>query len=203
MLPLDEFKDFLPKYLSGPAQQSLFEELKRFPDNIDQRMYLNRALAGAAIYQGDGLCNLLITNLPQEGMRKARAMVLSNSCDISQAETATFPANIFYCPIISLRNYVELISHVQPATNHASHIDAIRKQHVSSMFFLPENPALHEGSIALLDRITSCASTAYALDTLLQERLFTLSNYGFYLLLYKLSVHFTRIRENVDRNALN
>jgi len=41
---------------------------------------------------------------------------------------------------------------------------------------------------------------AVAWDELLRNRLFTLSDYGFYLFLFKLSLHLTRIREGVSRN---
>lgn len=34
-----------------------------------------------------------------------------------------------------------------------------------------------------------------------QKKIFTLSNYGFYMFLVKLSIHFTRVREGVDRLA--
>jgi hypothetical protein len=36
-------------------------------------------------------------------------------------------------------------------------------------------------------------------ESLKQQRIFSLSNYGFYLFLFKLSIHFTRFGEAVDR----
>lgn len=39
MIPFEEIKKYLPQYLSVPSQENLFEELKSFPDNIDQRFY--------------------------------------------------------------------------------------------------------------------------------------------------------------------
>ena len=68
------------------------------------------------------------------------------------------------------------------------------------MFYLPKNSALGEEAIALLDRINNCDLQKLNLDELTGTRLFTLSDYGFYMFLFKLSIHLTRIREGVQRN---
>ena len=86
------------------------------------------------------------------------------------------------------------------ASNPCGHCDAIRKQHNSSMFYLPKNDKLGEDAIATLDRINNCDAQAVDFDELITKRLFTLSDYGFYLFLFKLSLHLTRIREGVSRN---
>ena len=39
-------------------------------------------------------------------------------------------------------------------------------------------------------------------DTLEDQRLFSLSDYGFYMLTFKLSVHFSRIQEKVNRSSI-
>jgi hypothetical protein len=80
------------------------------------------------------------------------------------------------------------------------HISDIRQQRIASMFYLPRIDALGEESVALLDRINNCDLQALNLGELVATRLFTLSDYGFYLFLFKLSIHLTRIRENVARN---
>ena len=54
--------------------------------------------------------------------------------------------------------------------------------------------------LLVLDRINNCDAQAVDLSELVKTRLFTLSDYGFYLFLYKLSLHLTRIREGIARN---
>lgn len=49
------------------------------------------------------------------------------------------------------------------------------------------------------DRINNCDNDAMPRNDLDSRRLYSLSNYGLYLFLFKLSVHLTRIREGVDR----
>ena len=76
MIPFDEIKKYLPQYLSVPSQENLFEELKSFPDNIDQRFYSDLLARHTIIYQGDGLAGILVVNLPDEKVNAAPVMVI-------------------------------------------------------------------------------------------------------------------------------
>ena len=80
-----------------------------------------------------------------------------------------------------------------------SHVESVRRQECSSMFYLPAGMRLQEERIALLDRIVHHRMDQLDTAELLRGRLFTLSDYGFYLFLYKISIHFTRLREAVVR----
>ena len=80
---LEEFKTYLPKYLSAESQHNLFAELKQFPNNIDGRLYTIKLRNDPHIYQGDGLAALWVADLPNETIGVARVMVLSNTCDLA------------------------------------------------------------------------------------------------------------------------
>ena len=67
------------------------------------------------------------------------------------------------------------------------------------MFYLPPGLRLEEEWIALFDKVVNHNANALNFNELLKNRLFTLSDYGFYLFLFKLSIHFTRLREGVVR----
>jgi hypothetical protein len=130
-------------------------------------------------------------------------MVLSNSCDIARDNKRLLGPRILYCPIISFTKYQKLLEtqgNLSDKFDKRDHLSSIRKQRNSSMFYLPMHEKLGEEDIALLDRINNCDAEAIHLEELLANRLFTLSDYGFYLFLFKISVHFTRIREGVARN---
>ena len=199
----EDLKTYLPKYLSDDAQKNLFADLSQFPGNIDGRLYTMRLLNEMTIFQGDGLASLWVADLPNEKIGKARVMVLSNTCDIAPDNKCLLGPRILYCPIISFPKYENLIraqANGLPDFNPSGHCDAIRRQHNSSMFYLPKNDKLGEDAIAMLDRINNCDAQAVDLRDLVTNRLFTLSDYGFYLFLFKLSLHLTRIREGVSRN---
>jgi len=199
----DDFKTHLPDYLTGAAQKELFEQLKQFPENIDARLYTQKLEADATLFQGDGLNSLWVADLPNEKIGLARVMVLSNTCDINPENKRLLGPRILYCPIISFTKYQKLLATegaLSEKVDAKDHFDSIRKQRISSMFYLPSNERLGEEGIALLDRINNCDAQAINLEELFANRLFTLSDYGFYLFLFKISIHFTRIREGVQRN---
>jgi len=60
MIDFEELKLYLPKYLSASSEQNLFENLKDFPDNIDERMYSYKYFEDDIIFQGDGLEGFLV-----------------------------------------------------------------------------------------------------------------------------------------------
>lgn len=197
---LEDFKQYLPKYLSPNGTENLFAELKQFPANIDQRLYTSLLKAEPIIYQGDGLSNLPIVNLPDARIEGKKAMVLSNTCDISPDNPRPIPARMIYCPIISFEKFERMLVASQASVSD-HYLRDIRAQKVSSMFFLPRNDSLGEDAIVLLDRANNCDINQIPSQEIQSRRLFTLSDYGFYLLIFKLSIHFTRIREAVRRTS--
>ncbi len=195
----EEFRTYLPKYLSAEAQERLFKELGQFPANIDSRLYTTKLKDERTVFQGDGLARVWVSNLPDPTVREARVMVLSNTCDIAPENERLIGPRLIYCPIISLPKWEESLRS-QDLIPPAEHLADIRAQKVSTMFYLPKNNALGEEAIALLDRINNCDLQKLNHDELTGTRLFTLSDYGFYMFLFKLSIHLTRIREGVLRN---
>lgn len=198
----EDFKKYLPQYLSADAQTNLFAELEQFPNNIDMRFYTTKLRGEPNIFQGDGLPSLWITDLPDHRMAKARVMVVSNSCDISTQNKRLIGPRLIYCPIISIS---KLMTVLKAASTSASveldgYFDNVRKQRISSMFYLPNLDKLGDEAVVLLDRMNNCDAQSIDIDEMVKTRLFTLSDYGFYLFLFKLSIHLTRIRESVARN---
>ncbi|PKN26727.1 MAG: hypothetical protein CVU64_17190 [Deltaproteobacteria bacterium HGW-Deltaproteobacteria-21] len=201
-MSIDDIKVFLPKYLSPEAEETLFEDLKQFPINIDKRLYTSRFTNTETIFQGDGLEELLFVNLPEPQIGKGNGMVLSNTCDISPENKRFLPPSVVYAPIHKLGKYkAALLEANVKADQVDGHIDSIRKQKVSSVFYLPQGGTLEEESIVFLDRLNSCNVGFLEGRNISKTRLFTLSDYGLYLFLFKLSVHLTRIHEGIERGS--
>jgi hypothetical protein len=206
MIPLEDIKVYLPKYLSEESTTSLFKELSQFPDNIDSRMYSGIAMKeNNEILQGDGLIDLLTINLPNPRIEPQKAIVISNSCDIDPNNERLYASSICYCPIINLQKFQNILK-----SKHSSHnytridqfISEITKQRVSQIFYLPRGEKLDYDGFIFFDKICCCDNAKVKRKDLYNRRLFTLSNYGFYLFLFKLSIHFTRIREVYDREKV-
>lgn len=201
MIDLEDIRLYLPKYLSPDNEEKLLKDLIDFPENIDSRMYEFYDKQESIIYQGDCLNDMLIINLPDTKIKKSKAVILSNTCDIDKENKRKFNSNILYTPIIDLDKYRELLiankKYKEETIN--SHLDEIKKQKITQIFYLPPSSDIPEERIIFFDRICSCDSRYIDRDNVSAIRLFSLSQYGFYLFLYKLSIHFTRIHEGVDR----
>jgi hypothetical protein len=207
MIPFEEVKKYLPQYLSSTAQQELFKDLSQFPYNIDQRIYTSQLSDHENIFQGDGIQNLLYINLPSTDIGQVPGMILSNTCDIDPTNKRFMPLRMVYAPIFNLTKYEQTLikTHVETGKKTIqsinSHISDIRKQYISHIFYLPKGGKLENDSIVFFDRLNNYPSDSIKGQKLPDQRIFTLSDYGFYLFLFKLSVHFTRIRDGVSRST--
>ena len=140
-------------------------------------------------------------NLPSHEVRSTPAMILSNTCDISPSNERLLPSRVVYAPILQLEKYKQLLlcntqKEQQVIDNH---IKSIKNQFISNIFYLPKGINLEHDSIVFLDRLNNCPAGILTEEEIKKKKLFTLSNYGFYIFLIKISIHFTRIREEVDR----
>lgn len=200
----DDFKIYLPKFLSAESDKELFEGLKSFPNNLDSRMYTNYLEDTNIIYQGDGIKDLLVINLPNSDIKPAPSIILSNTCDIDLENERLFSSQVVYAPIFNLRKYQNtLLSKGNKSVEQVtSHIDSIRKQEITQIFYLPKLESRIDESIVFLDRVLNLPNKFIQRQDLKDSRLFTLSNYGAYIFLLKLSIHFTRIKDKIDRKNL-
>jgi hypothetical protein len=199
---LNDLKIFLPKYLSGESEKELFDSLKDFPTNIDQRLYTNYLKSEPIIFQGDGLQNLLAINLPSTETKEVSGMVISNTCDIDLKNKRNFPSQIIYAPIIDIEKYSDSLKQRLPTEKVNGHLEAIRKQYITQIFYLPPFLNKLKESIVFLDRLHNIGNDYYDRSKLDTSRIFTLSDYGNYLFLFKLSLHFTRIQDRVERKSM-
>ena len=201
MMSDEEIKKYLPKYLSAESYEQLLNELKSFPENIDSRLFTS-SLDEKYIYQGDGLLNMPTINLlsPEISKKETSCIVLSNTCDVSPDNKRFFTPAILYAPIITIKKYIDvMIAQKVPDEKIRNHINLLKQQKVTQLLYLPSTENCPE-SIVFLDRIFNVDLKYISQEDISKRRLFSLSNYGFYILLFKLSVHFSRIQEKVDRN---
>lgn len=207
MIEFEDLKKYLPQYLSEESLKVLFKELDGFPNNFDKRVYTTRLNSERNIFQGDGISELPYLHLPSPEIKPLLAMVLSNTCDLDQTNNRLAQLRMVYAPIINLNKYENILlkEHVYTGKKTPesinSHISDIKNQYVSHIFFLPKGGTLEEDSIVFLDRVNNCPSNLIDSESIISRRLFTLSDYGFYVFLFKISIHFTRIREGVPRTA--
>jgi hypothetical protein len=201
-ISLEEIRKFLPTFLSQDSEDAFLDEIKNFLRQAENRPFYSEALRDRDfIFQGDGIEDLLIINLPNTTTNPGLGMVLSNSCDINPKNERLFEASLCYTPIISLPRYLDALKRHFHATRVAEHERDIRRQAITQIFFLPKGGKLGNDAIVFLDRIISMPNQNIDRNSLPGRRIFTLGDFGAWLFTLKLSIHFCRIRDKVDRRA--
>lgn len=194
-LSAENLSKFLPYYLTEERKKGLLEALK----NVPSRRYYAK-IPDPEPLQGDGWRALQVRRF-EDGTRDGiKGIVLTNSCDIAGGNQRLSPVHLNFSPIISLDRYLDLLRasgvSEQRTTQHASDV---RAQLVTHLFYLPADACIGPDHIAFLHDIHSIPMSAFARDSE-KSRLFSLSDIGFYLFAFKLSVHFCRLHENIDRS---
>jgi len=186
---------FLPKYLSPEQHRQLYKELQAFPANTNY--YTQKPELRDELLQGDGWTGLVAINFKTKESKPISGVIISNSCDVSTDNERALPVNILFAPIIRLTRYEKLLRQGMESHRAKSVVGDIRRQRVTSLIYLPSFSNVIEESIVPLDDIHS-----HPLDDFVQQersKIFTLSQYGFYIFLLKLSIHFSRFQEDVVR----
>lgn len=203
-MSIDDIKIYLPKYLSAESEKELFNGLKDFPSNLDERLYTTYLKDSNIIYQGDGIKDMLVVNLPETEIKPAPSIILSNTCDIDMQNKRNFPSQIVYAPIFNLEKYKKSLLNNSTKTQEQinNHINTIKRQEITQIFYLPKFSNELAESIVFLDRVNNFPSNLFKRNNISIKRIFTLSDYGAYLFLLKLSIHFTRIQDKVERKSV-
>lgn len=197
----ENLKDQIPYYLtSAPAQKELVANLEAILSGAQTGYYLN-ATQDSYIderLQGDGWRGLPLFSYSSGEKKEVRGILLSNTCDVSPGNERTLPPKLVFAPIVRLSAIeARFAAKGISAEQIAGKVKAIKEQIATSIFYLPAGGPLEEEYVALLDDVHSVPVAAH--ENADKEKLFTLSMAGFYLFVFKLSVHFCRLQENVDR----
>ena len=122
--------------------------------------------------------------------RSVQGLVISNSCYVDPNNRRDLPARVIFAPLVKLATYEALLRQRDIKQRQIDEkLAAIRAQKTNSLFFLPSGGPLADDHIVRLDDAHSMPVAAHSAATD-REKLFTLSNTGFYMLVLKLSIHF-------------
>jgi hypothetical protein len=196
MITAEQIRDHIPKYLTPQKQGELVEQLR----NFENRSYYT-TLYPDDILQGDGWSSIQIIRFDDGARDKIKGILLTNSCDIDVSNPRDLAPRIVFAPLIRLADYEEALKRrttLKPQQIDAK-VDAIRKQRVSSLFFLPRGAGLDADHMAILDDLHSIPLNSFR-EEIGRLKLFTLGQMGFYLFLLKLSIHFCRFQEGISRS---
>jgi hypothetical protein len=191
---LDQFQLALPPHLTERDKSRLLEQLRDFPGPAS----FFGATNDDEPVQGDAWRGFITLQFPSGEQDRVMGLVISNSCDITRENNPAPDQKILFAPLVDLAAYEALLYEQGKNEDYVeSHLGMIRNQEIHRIFYVPNNGELGGESIVLLDDIH-----AQPISSLNVTRAFSLSNYGWYVLLMKLSVHFTRMTDGVQRGGM-
>ena len=131
--------------------------------------------------------------------RSISGIVVSNSCDIDEENKSLRDRNVVFAPIIPLAAYEARLRRLVDvsAERVESHLDAVRKQNKTEIFYLPESSTTPELIVQFDDIAAQPLGNFAQVDD--RRRLFRLNDYGFYVFLMKFSISFNRFGEELER----
>ncbi|MBK6008805.1 hypothetical protein JJB11_22135 [Ramlibacter ginsenosidimutans] len=185
---------FLAPYLTSERKEGFLKELKQFPP---KRIYTT--INDPDPLQGDGWVGCTVVRFEDGKRDQIKGVVVTNSCDVAGDNKRATPVNLSFAPILLLHKYHDLIEKGLGKQAADDHVREVREQKISSIFYLPDTGDLGGESIVLLDVVHTIPLSAFQKEER-KARLFSLSDVGFWLFLFKLSFHFCRFHENVDRS---
>lgn len=186
----------IPHYLSSEDKRALFSELARWPEN--QNCYYFSREQG--LLQGDICDGLTVLDFDSGQRIKTRAIVISNSCDIDLTNTGHGFRKIIFSPVITLSRYEDSLRRRGLRQDQVRNvIAALKKQTDAHIFFLPKKRGVFEESIVDLDDIHSQPLQSIVNDP--PTKRVSLNQYGHYVFLVKMSIHFLRLQEGISRRA--
>lgn len=191
----------IPYYLTAEDQKALLNELKAIARGETAKYLLStyRDSFKEMMLQGDGWRGFQLFLFETGERRSVRGIVLSNSCDVDPNNPREVPARVIFAPLVKLAAFeARLNASGIGADRVADKIAAIKAQKTSNIFYLPAGGVLEEDYIVRFDEAHNMPVAAHTASSD-REKLFTLSNTGFYMLVFKLSVHFCRLQEKVNR----
>lgn len=196
---IDEISIYLPKYLTPAQKQELTSELRSFPD---VKGFYWAVPSEHELLQGDGWRGFVAINYFTLERKTVSGVILSNSCDIDLKNERGYSPRVLFSPLIPLQRYADELSNSgKSAETVASTLAAIRDQLVTSLFYLPGSPQGRSESIAVLDDVHTMPVDAFLSGS--RSLLFRLNQIAFYILLIKLSIHFCRAQEGIQRYPLD
>ena len=135
-----------------------------------------------------------------ERSKTVSGVILSNTCDLSPENIESRPVNILFAPLIKLSAYDELLRNREISEEQRRDtLETIRNQRVTYLFYCPAYGTVLDESMVLLDDIHAHPAKHFIENE--RRAVFTLNQYGFYLFLLKLSIHFSRFQEGIKRGS--
>lgn len=198
---VDDIKLYLPQYLSALDRDKMMEQIREFTQQGSSNLYTSNYSHSSNLWQGDGIDNMIYVNLPDLQTNELSVMILSNTCDICLDNKRMYGNRVLYAPIINLSKFEANLKTQFDEQRVDALIRDIKKQQITQILYLPIGYGMNEEGLVFFDRTISLPLNTALVQQMTQNHKFSLNNFGFYLLLLKLSIHYTRVQEKLERTT--
>lgn len=200
MLTLEQIRQNLPKYLAPKSLNELFEGIKQFPASFQKNISSTYHLDDENLFQGDIIDEVEVYDSELASYIKIRAIIISNTCDITSENQRDAELPISVCYVRTLEHYKKMYrEYGKSETQLNDKIAAIKKQLITNLMYIPSVSGKTPEFIVHLEKGFRLSNTQTIRERLVANRLISFNNLGFYVLLNKISIHYCRFWEKVDR----
>ncbi|MEQ1448084.1 hypothetical protein ABLT89_14370 [Acinetobacter schindleri] len=201
----ENFSQLLPGYLTDETRQKLEVALKSFTkhERITQDPFTS--FKNNYFLQGDIVSNIPLpywVNNEFITHTAPRCIILSNTCDIDVNNPRDLPMDCLLAPIFDLEKIENiLLANGTSRQKVNNFIEDIKKYRITNLFYLPMDSegkyAPHEkGYVVSLDKTFSLPRQFLNIE----QHIKSLNQFFSYLFTFKLSIHFCRFHDKVDRD---
>jgi hypothetical protein len=212
-LSSQQFEELLPSYLHNVEKGRIYDSLAQFHSgnnviNYDRFYSLTKE---PYLMQADVLNSVkgILWNEHSQAFDNGfmPAMILSNSCDMNLDNIRNMnEKNVLFAPLFTLSAYINDRRTRGGSEDVIRNFESIlRRQEYTNLFYLPPNPVNKDEYIVQFDQISwlPISEIREIIEHVDEARFISLSNWGFYLFLVKLSLHMCRTPEEIERHEKN
>lgn len=204
---IEDLDRLLPPELTDQKKGRLRDGLKQFsdPKNTQDKFYTDFYLTKNYNYflQGDLIREIRFPVFDKESREYRKlyydALLISNTCDVDESNKRIVPKKPILAKLIPIENFVESLRELE-VENAAEILTQIKNQQFSNVFYLPMTKDKHE-YLAYLDDLSNIEKEE--LNALKEDistnRIESLEYFGYYLFIFKLSYHLSRLPEETER----
>lgn len=211
LLNLNDHSFLIPSYLLEESKEALKQALKNFPSPTKPEKFYAESNNTSLFYQGDGIFEIPFFSLDENGNATVKyydGMVLSNTCGIDPSNVKSYETYINIAKILNLNEFTNYLVEQGVSKDKVESLKTdLKENRINNFIYIPgfiRNEFEYPDSIVQIDQISSIPLKkiyeGYDLEYKNKgDRIFSFSNYGFYVLIVKLSVFFSRFSEKIDR----
>ena len=203
------FDKLLPPYLTDVDKGRIKAGLDQFlkgQDEIDYDGFYSYQNHNV-LMQSDLVHSIISIDWDELGQRFKTGYIpgilVSNSCDVNlENKRSINNKEALFAPITPLRDYIESAREDKYSEDQIiSFYDRLKKQDHTNLFYLPPNHINGREYIVRLDKIWWVPQTELIkiFEDINNSRFLSLSDWGYYLFLTKLSLHTCRVPEELER----